>query len=146
LGYRSPDDCTQTFGLFDDRIVDKARLISWFKGIDDWILVDALVLLGALYGGVHCLPWNNEFPTLVERQLWRIAAVILTSAGTCSQVVVMIGYILVHHKNDLPSWVYEVMKNGLIVAFVLAPLSYCIANLYVLVESFRQLLYLPPQA
>jgi hypothetical protein len=51
------------------------------------------------------------------------------------------------HEDDIPHWIYVVVISGLgIFAVVLVPLSYCIANLYVLVESFRQLLYLPPQA
>ena len=34
----------------------------------------ALVLLGCVFGAIHCLAWNSSFPTSQERLAWRICA------------------------------------------------------------------------
>lgn len=34
----------------------------------------ALLLLGCVFGAIHCLAWNSPFPTLQERLAWRICS------------------------------------------------------------------------
>jgi hypothetical protein len=117
--------------------------LAYTDNREDIRILVTLALLGALYGGVHCLPWNDKFPTSVERKLWRIAAIILTSAASCWGVTEM----TIDEIKLQPAWLDNIVSSGFgIFGLVLVPLSYCIANLYILVESFRQLLYLPPQA
>lgn len=40
---------------------------------------------GAIFGSIHCFAWNFEFPTLVERSLWRAAS--FSIVGVCICVV-----------------------------------------------------------
>ncbi|KAF8644460.1 hypothetical protein AX16_008447 [Volvariella volvacea WC 439] len=45
----------------------------------EWIpLVSLSSLVGILFGGIHLLGWNFEFSTEVERDLWRMASIIVT--------------------------------------------------------------------
>jgi hypothetical protein len=30
------------------------------------------IIGGAVFGGVHCVAWNFQFPTTMERLLWRV--------------------------------------------------------------------------
>jgi hypothetical protein len=38
-------------------------------------------LVALLYGGLHCLAWNSEFPSSTQQRLWRCSASIVTGAG-----------------------------------------------------------------
>ena len=37
-----------------------------------------LLILGSLFGGIHCAGWYFPFPTYVEQKLWRIASLAVT--------------------------------------------------------------------
>ena len=39
---------------------------------------DGFLLAGVVFGDIHCVVWNEGFPTEVERQLWRIASLVIT--------------------------------------------------------------------
>ena len=38
-----------------------------------------LAILGCVFGAIHCLAWNSQFPTSSERLAWRICAVVITT-------------------------------------------------------------------
>jgi hypothetical protein len=35
-------------------------------------------VFGALFGGIHLVGWNFVYPTLIERTLWRVSALLIT--------------------------------------------------------------------
>jgi hypothetical protein len=37
-----------------------------------------LVFCTVLFGGLHCLAWNLDFPTVIELQMWRTACLVTT--------------------------------------------------------------------
>ena len=37
-----------------------------------------LVILGSVFGAVHCAGWNSSFPTFAEQKLWRVASLAVT--------------------------------------------------------------------
>ncbi|KAJ4420458.1 hypothetical protein N0V82_004335 [Gnomoniopsis sp. IMI 355080] len=49
----------------------------WLEG-DVPVIFGLMSLSSLLFGGLHCIAWNYEFPSLVERDCWRVAS--LTSA------------------------------------------------------------------
>lgn len=107
----------------------------------------AIALLSGLYGGVHCIAWHNDFPSITERQLWHIAAIVVTASGTCFLLLCRL-LAMFHPFEKLEAhWLQKVIGcvSGLLFVVVLMPL-YGLASLFLLVESFRQLLYLPSQA
>ena len=98
---------------------------------------------GAIFGGIHLAAWNFEFPTGVERMLWRVSATYLV-------VIPLIGitiYCLLQHFNKeedtdvTDGKIYTIFK---FIGRVGIPL-YLLARLYLMVEVFRCLAY-PPQS
>jgi len=49
---------------------------SWLAGMT------AAVLFPAIYGGVHLIPWNDHFPTYLERFLWRTSGITIASSAS----------------------------------------------------------------
>lgn len=89
-----------------------------------------------IFGAIHVAGWNLEFPTPIEQELWRIASVIMT----CLLPVTLLPYTLITigmwwlSGNPLQLW-----------GFAFGAI-YIIARLFVLVEAFRTLGFLPPDA
>ncbi|KAK7030817.1 hypothetical protein VNI00_013925 [Paramarasmius palmivorus] len=81
--------------LFDDdtntafAVPLSSRLLHTPRG-----LYIAVYGIGALFGGVHCIPWNFYFLSSTERLLWRISAVGISVAP------VIMGVLHVYAKLD----------------------------------------------
>ncbi|GJE90691.1 hypothetical protein PsYK624_068350 [Phanerochaete sordida] len=88
--------------------------------------------IATVYGVVHVLAWDAQFPTPVERTLWRSAAVTLIVLG-----LAFFQYAAISTQADSPG--RRVSKA----VFNMCLWLYPFASGYVLLESLRQLLYLP---
>jgi hypothetical protein len=102
----------------------------------------AIVLIGIswLYGLPHLLGWYTVFPTELERKVWHICACILSCSGIWAVLMMGIYDVLTPSRwIRIPKWM------GSVVVFV-SLVVYFLASLFLLVESFRQLFYLPPDA
>jgi hypothetical protein len=98
--------------------------------------VVGLLVGGMVFGAIHLAAWDFVFPTLLERKLWWVASVICT-AGPLS---LLLDYVLV----------YTLERPGfkavcVFISVLLSPL-YIVARLFLLVEVFRTLCFLPPSA
>ncbi|KAJ7592052.1 hypothetical protein C8J56DRAFT_824057 [Mycena floridula] len=56
--------------------------LFWSSG-DEGTELDEPVFLfemfvGSVFGGIHCLGWNSEFPSFVESVMWKVAAAFIT--------------------------------------------------------------------
>ncbi|KAK3331846.1 hypothetical protein B0T19DRAFT_87419 [Cercophora scortea] len=57
------------------------RVRNWPKFVSSRSLaLLALLPLTSVYGALHCLAWNANFPSKAERLLWQISSIILASA------------------------------------------------------------------
>lgn len=81
-----------------------------------------IVLCGVLFGCVHLVAWNFQFHTSWERIAWR----------TCSVVTSVLPITLVVTENSP--------------YVIVSCLFYTVARLFLLIEAFRTLFYLPPDA
>ncbi|KAI5819567.1 hypothetical protein BZA77DRAFT_304353 [Pyronema omphalodes] len=68
--------------------VSRSRGRSRAANIDDitepgngWSLLISLILICALYGGIHLSTWHFAFPSDTERLLWKISGIITVSAS-----------------------------------------------------------------
>ena len=85
-----------------------------------------------IFGGIHVGAWNFIFPTNIELIFWRVASLYSTIFGP---IMLIILYIIA--ATDIEPLV---LISPFLVFF------YVIARLFILVETFRTLFYLPPLA
>ncbi|KUJ06827.1 uncharacterized protein LY89DRAFT_661410 [Mollisia scopiformis] len=98
---------------------------------------DGFVIAGLVFGSLHCAAWNFDFPTPVERLLWRICSVI--TAGTLPLYYGVLLYDI--HIKSL-----AIQRLPLVTIEVVLALGYVMARLFLIVEVFRSLFFLPPSA
>jgi hypothetical protein len=91
---------------------------------------------GTIFGGIHCCGWTFPFPTFAEQLLWKIA-----SAGTTIAPGFVAGLFIISNflDNKITS-AFEMLAAWTII------ICYVIARLFLVVEIFRSLFYLPPDA
>ena len=91
-----------------------------------------------LYGLVHFLAWNDQFPTPRERLLWRVSSLTVTFTGLIEVFAAM--------SMAMCESLFEPMRSIIsclmIPLGVVAPLAYVLASGFLIVESTRQLFFL----
>jgi hypothetical protein len=100
---------------------------------DDNVLYFGLgmALGSSLFGGIHVAAWNFTFPTKVELILWRVASIYCT---------VLFGlFIVVFALRSRFQW-FQVQMTKLVSSL------YVLARVFMIVEMFRTLCFLPPDA
>ena len=105
-----------TFYAPSTRREDRARLIG--------------LGIGVLFGGIHCIAWSFEFPSVAEQWIWRISAVNVTVIPiimASSYVVVrfinvsfIITTIIVRYTYFTCIVVYSISRSALLVLPVIA--------------------------
>jgi hypothetical protein len=102
-----------------------------------------LFLGTTVFGAVHIAAWNFVFPTPVESLLWKIAAVLCTTMGLV--FVVFTGTLFSFDIASLGDTYFAVIVIPLYLLAIF-PLSYVVCRLFLVVEIFRCLYFLPPSA
>jgi hypothetical protein len=131
-----------TFGLLtmNDSRRRGAPIPNHFTRNDPSLSAEFLgISLGStVFGAVHIAAWNFVFPTLVERTLWRSSSIMCTAAVV---LIMFLSFIdNVAHDED---WVIQyILAACLSTVFAL----YIAARLFLIVEIFRTLCFLPPSA
>jgi hypothetical protein len=133
------------------RSVMKERSYYLNGGVDEGISNDAIISEnlelfvtgmiagGAIFGALHCCAWNFKFPTFQEHLLWQIAS--LETAITPG--IVLCCFIPFAIFDDHLLGVVSVI----IVLILITTFSfYVMARCFLVVEVFRSLFYLPPDA
>ncbi|CZR67416.1 uncharacterized protein PAC_17315 [Phialocephala subalpina] len=97
-----------------------------------------------VFGGIHLAAWNFDFPTRVEQILWWIASLWCTFSVFGLLMLYFFLVFLQDHWNSWDQWGgTEAVGLGLL-RFM--PAAYLLARLYLLVEIFRTLCFLPESA
>ena len=117
------------------------------------ILLIGGVIGAVVFGGPHLAAWYFTFPTFVEQILWRVAALVTVLFPLVGTLVETIYSQLYRRtgKNRIrsgePPGVFQTRYLKMVSKMIwFFALPYLIARLYIIVEVFRCLCYLPPEA
>jgi hypothetical protein len=89
----------------------------------------------SIFGGIHLTAWTFHFPSRVELILWRVASIWCTVFALATIIFLAIAGAVGFSGNELPNVVGRVFIA-----------LYIICRFILLVEIFRTLLFLPPDA
>jgi len=100
-----------------------------------------LLIGSVIFGSIHLAAWNFMFPTSIERTIWRIASIFCTSG-----LLVLYGCVLI--LSVLEDFEILTFSTGGFIAVLsmLFCFGYILARLFMIVETFRTLFFLPPSA
>lgn len=98
-----------------------------------------LVLASVLFGVVHVAGWSLRFPTKVDLWLWRASALATTVVPLI--ILLLDGNIVEVDDNHRASTIM-----AMVVGFFGVCIIYACSRLILIVEMFRCLCYLPPEA
>lgn len=88
-----------------------------------------------VFGGLHLLAWNYEFPTHVERILWRASAIVTLATMPLLFITRLINNHLKFDPHQNVSYGFSLIAVSLFVA----------ARAFILVEIIRSLAFQPPE-
>ena len=95
------------------------------------------LMVGIIFGAIHCIAWSFEFPSHTELILWRISSVGIISTPF------LVSFLFAGAFEGLPDWVIYVIFIQL-VAFL--PLLYIVARAATVALAFTSLRALPSAA
>ena len=110
------------------------------------------VVGGAIFGGLHLLAWNFQFPTPVEATIWRVCSVITTCLPIAAVPAIVLwvrlnptwsGLSFMRRKTDGDERRRAILGPIILVVLIL---PYVLARIIIMIEIFRTLCYLPPDA
>jgi hypothetical protein len=106
------------------------------------LLLALLLALPAVYGGIHLTAWDLEFPSDMERLMWKIACldIITTMIG-----IVGISYVFILIKNRWfhPSNAMDLVGEIVALCMLVSLVIYALCRMFLVVESFISLRKVP---
>ncbi|RAK92522.1 hypothetical protein BO79DRAFT_138209 [Aspergillus costaricaensis CBS 115574] len=118
---------------FVDESEDPSKLSN--ISTDLWMFIGSMI-----FGGIHLIAWDFQFPTTVEKYLWWAASLWCTA---CTIKLADIALVVLCLSYGFVALVLSVLLMAL--GFV-GILAYIVARLFIVVEMFRTLVFLPPDA
>lgn len=105
-------------------------------------VISGMGIGGAIFGSIHCVAWNFDFPHPVERLLWRISCIVIIAFPPIATST----YTVIRHLAKKSSISDEKVNRYLKpLGYSIVPI-YLIARLYLTIEAIRTLAFLPPSA
>ncbi|KAJ5425570.1 hypothetical protein N7465_000640 [Penicillium sp. CMV-2018d] len=95
-----------------------------------------------VFGATHCVAWNFELPTAVERLLWRLSSVVTAVALPFAYLISDPIWLKMFKLESQPK-ILELAQGSLLILIVVV---FILARLFITVEVVRSLAFLPPGA
>ena len=105
-----------------------------------FIVPIAMAISPMVYGPIYFLAWNGNFPTPMERLLWRVSSMVITCAGLVGACLLL--FVKMLHRLSDSKRGFGVLAN--VITVVVVPAIHVLASGFLIIESFRQLAYLDP--
>lgn len=115
------------------------------RKVPGYVMSMACLFALVLFGAAHCVAWNFEFPTALEKLFWRLSSVVTTAA-------MPFAYLLIQILDPISVTVFKVESQPRILEYiervllVLILVVFILARLFITVEVVRSLAFLPPGA
>jgi hypothetical protein len=133
-------DCTTIMRTFLGRPAEpKGAPISNVFTRDDWGAWFGLILGSLVFGGIHLAAWKFEFPTRTEQILWWSASLWCTCFCVVFYLCLTLLFVTFPPNVSVEDRLLDVGQMVLL-------FTYVVARLFLLVEVFRTLCFLPPDA
>ena len=118
-----------------------------------------LAMSPMLYGLIHFLAWSGQFPTPLERRLWRVSSFVVSCSGLVGVFMRLLWTWLVNryiHRITFKGFtkvrviravtvvmaITAITAITAIIRFIIIPLAHVLASGFLIVESVRQLFFL----
>jgi hypothetical protein len=112
-----------------------------------------LPLFGIVFGGIHCLGWNLDYPSRTEKTIWRIASLTITLTPPISTLsFAKLSRLADETPHCRGKWgramdtIQSILAVTLFALIVFPPCVYLLARLFLLVEAFASLRHQPTTA
>lgn len=138
--------------FFGSRRCDLAipnNAVAWTDS--PYMLLSCMLAL-IIFGSLHFIAWNYDFPTQIEKTLWR-ASIIVTIAAlpvmSWDSLLFLLNNTTFRSKTLSRSLMYKTERAAqfrAIVSFVVVLPLFVAARLFILAEAVRSLAYQPPEA
>ncbi|KAL6914087.1 hypothetical protein FSST1_011847 [Fusarium sambucinum] len=110
-------------------------LLGFFKEFP-W-LAGLFLILSSIYGGVHLVAWNWDFPSDLERKIWIISCLYIAGALVIYFMISLIDRRLGSDRAQT-GWATWLLT---LVAYWVALITYMAARVFIVVESFYSIRY-----
>lgn len=131
--------------------------ISDFGDPDSVWLIFGLIFAGVCYGGLHLSAWASQFPSSAESILWRAASITIATAAIVWISFTFTSFVFFRSIRwalfkvvQTERWLVDSAASYLVSCFLLViPLSllwYTLCRVFIIVECFIMLAYLPESA
>ncbi|KAM6536317.1 hypothetical protein FALCPG4_002326 [Fusarium falciforme] len=122
--------------VFTENTSSSFGLLKFFRAFP-WLAVLALLLSG-IYGGVHLSAWRSTFPSIHEQILWKVSCIYIAA-------VLPVYFIIGPAMSDVAFWsgpqTFTAVGMSTVISLVL--LTYGVARVFIIVESFISLRLVP---
>lgn len=99
-----------------------------------------MVIVAALFGGIHCIAWNFVFPTPAEQLVWRISAVTTT---IMSPIPIAVSRLSSHSFYIQLPWFGKIFIKPSTAIGLSTSLIYIVFRIYLISEPFLSLRSVP---
>jgi hypothetical protein len=108
----------------------------WETGSGSDIAIVGLVLGCLVFGAPHIGAWNFQFPTEIEQTIWRVTSLYCTCFGILSFIMAVMAVVAMR--------MFPLVSEGVAGLLIGVPTGlYVVGRLFILVEIFRTLCFLP---
>lgn len=123
-----------------------ARRAGYLRATRVWLAGGAWS--GMVFGSLHLLAWNFAFPTAAEKWLWR-AAGLMTAVWPLIPGIFGWCVAMLRRRLGKKAWLSQaavIVFSRLFMVPVLLVIPLLCARVFLLVEAYRSLYYLPPES
>jgi len=108
--------------------------------VGDDASIIGLMIASVVFGGLHLAAWNLSFPTEIEKILWRVGSIWCTSSILFSVCLSLFdGFFELGLRS-------VIIGNSEMLVVAIGAAGYVLVRTFLMVEIFRCLFFLPPDA